>query len=164
MTQLVEVAPRLVKISTDMMMNVMVSTALGIKLYDQYDLDEALTANDVLEIVLRCLVARDAKTLSLFCAIIPFTNVPSDLYMTQGFVCISSIKFLDGITVRACYHSINCGSHAVQLCLNKNNVWVLTYLGEIFYFEGLKCIHCNMKYNHHGVSSYSMVAKFNSLR
>ena len=84
-------------------MNWMVSTALGIKLYDQFDLVEAFTANDVLEIVLRCLVARDAKTLPLFCAIIPFTNVPSDLYMTQGFVCISSIKFLDGIKVRACY-------------------------------------------------------------
>ena len=144
MTQLVQVAPRLVKISTDMMMNWMVPTALGTKVYNQYDLDEALTANDVLEIVLRCLVAHDPKTLSLFCSIVPFTSVPSDIYMPHGFVSIASIHFLDDTTVRACYHYINCGSRAVQLRVNIYNMWVVTSLGEKVDFQGLKCIHCQM--------------------
>ena len=142
MTKLVEVAPRLVKISTDIMMNWMVSTVLGTKVYNQYDLDEALTANDVLEIVLRCLVAHDPKTLSLFCAIVPFTSVPSDIYMTHGFVSISSIHFLDGTTVKACLHYYNSGSREVQLRLDNDTTWKVASITEKVDFDG-ECIHCN---------------------
>ena len=124
MSELLQMAPRVVQISSDTVSNWMVTTAVGTKLYNQYTPSEALSTNDVLEIVLRCLVSRDAQTLSLFCAI-----VPSDLQITHGSIFISSNQSVDDITVKGCYHFTNCGSREVQLQL-KNNFWVVSVLGE----------------------------------
>ena len=138
MTQLVQIAPRLVQLSTDMMTNWMVSTALGTKLYNMYSASEALGINDVLEIVLRCLVARDSNTLSRFGAI------PSDLFMTSGFLSVipSSIHFVNDTTAEACLHYYNCGSRQVQLHLNNNNTWEVAAISEKVDFDGNKCVHC----------------------
>jgi hypothetical protein len=134
-----QISPRIVEISTDIISNWMVSTSLGTKLYNTYSLSEALSINDVLEIVLRCIVARDCSTLSRFGA------TPSDLLMTSGFVCIvpSSIHFLDGTTVESCLHSYNGGSRQVQLRLNNNNTWEVSSISEKVDFDGLECIHGN---------------------
>ena len=126
------------KISSDLMSNWMVTTTLGTKLFNQYAPSEALTANDVLEIGLRCLVSRDVETLSLFCNIIP-----SDLFITHGFVFIFSIKHINDATVKACYHYMNCGSREVELCRNDNNVWVVKQISEKTDYEDLECIYCH---------------------
>ena len=139
MSELLEIAPRLVKISMYTMENWIVSTALGTKLYNRYKMDEALTANDVLQIVLRCLVSYDAQTLQLFCAIIP-----SDFLLTYGFTCICSFSFVDSKKARACFHYIHGLSREVELCQNNNNMWRVTCLSESLQYEGLKCMYCNM--------------------
>ena len=133
-----QLLPRIVEISTDVVSNWMVTTSLGTKLYNTYSVSEALGINDVLEIVLRCLVARDSSTLTRFGAI------PSDFLMTSGFLCIipSSIHFLDGTTAEACLHYYNCGSRQVQLHLNNNNTWEVAAISEKVDFDGNKCVHC----------------------
>ena len=134
-----QLSPRVVQISTDMMSNWMVTTSLGTKVYNTYSLSEALSISDVLEIVLRCLVARDSSTLTRFGA------VPSDFLMTAGFICIvpSSIHFLDGTTVEACLHYYNCGSRKVQLRFNNNNTWEVFFISEKVDFDIFQCVNCN---------------------
>ena len=133
-----QLSPRIVEISTDVVSNWMVTTSIGTRLYNTYSVSEALGINDVLEIVLRCLVARDSTTLTRFGAI------PSDLLMTSGFICIvpSSIHFLDGTTVQACLHYYNSGSREVQLHLD-DNTWKVASISDKVDFDGHECIYCN---------------------
>ena len=138
MSELLKIAPRLVKISTYTMENWIVYTTLGAKLYNQYKMDEALTSNNVLQIVWRCLVSYDAETLQLFCAIIP-----SDFLLTYSFTCICSFSLVDSKKARACFHYIYGVSRKVELCQNNNNIWIVMCLSESLQYEGLKFMYCN---------------------
>ena len=124
MRELVENAPQLIQVSSQHVSNWMVSTALGTKLYSEYEPHIELTVPDVLEIVCLSLMALDPETLHRFCP-----SGVNDMATVRFSVFTSSFFNRSDDTAEACLHYTDFACRRVVLVKNASDLWEVTNIG-----------------------------------
>ena len=138
--EIVAVAPEIVTIQSSQISNWLLTTALGTKLFMQYEPDAALTVTDVLGIVCFCLMTQDEATLERFYPV----RMYDDLNATFSSIFVSSKSTVSDDQVLACLHYTDCASRLVSLQRNKNSdVWEVTDIGRLTYWGSVACNLCN---------------------
>ena len=117
--------------------NWFVETTLGKLFYSEYQLNNILTVTDVLQIVIRCVMANDVSVLIKF----GLTDVPFGLESLQGFASISDNKmeYISDNEVKACidFHNRQHQFLGFRRVILKRehafDAWQLVFLGTFVY-------------------------------
>ena len=133
------VAPNVVNIQSSQISNWLFTTALGAKLFMNYEPHPALTVTDVLEIVSFCLMTQDEGTLERFYHVSMY-----DLNPTASAIFVSSKSNVSDDEVIACLHYTDCASRVVTLKKNQSSeVWEVNNIGRLTYWGSVVCSFCN---------------------
>ena len=136
--EIVAVAPNVVKIQSNEIPNWFLTTALGTKLFMQYEPHAALTVTDVIEIVCFCLMTGDEATLERFYAVTMY-----DINPTASAVFMSSKRNVSDDEVVACLHYTDGASRRVNLNKNQSSdVWEVNDIGRLTYWGSVGCTFC----------------------
>ena len=132
------VSPNLNKIQSSHVCNWLVKTSMGMKLYNCYGPDPALTVDNVVEIIVLSLMAEDTETLSRF------YHLPMHDLVIDGY-CISmksQVRINDN-NLRICLHYTDGSNRPLSLKLDVNTgIWQIIHIGRNV--SDVRCVICEV--------------------